>query len=484
MRQEKDRGDDVNDEDEMIEDAADVVADLAEHRLCESMLGAAMRRVDLAQTLIACGFGEGDLAHETHKAIWRCLLTLHARGKVADHRLVEATLIDEGVDAGEAVEFIAACMRDGDEPESPRLAAYVDNVKQRVARRRIVRLARAMITKAARPGSTAAEISTTATTELDAIMRGAAVMRAVSGPDLERLAMAPLMRNEGDTLAYVPIGVPAIDDTVGGVPRGGILVVAAQKKTGKTTLAKHIDLHCAQRGERVLHVSLEAKVTEITPGLAEILASVKLPFNARTMSSRDRSTYTQAAGHLALLPIFVEKLTYPTAEELTSLIYAHVRANAITVVVIDFAQNIDRSTNFKLDEQNHAHVARVVAGCADNCPRTAFVVFSQSKSDDEDPKFAGRKEKSDPVPQTQEWSRLAYIVADMMRNVGAEDPNLRDLTRFRIRFNRPNGKLATGFYRYSDETGRMSVVGEDGEPIKPTADVDVDDEFLHGGDDA
>ena len=74
--------------------------------------------------VIACGFGADDIEHPTHRQIWGTLEKLHRAGKLADHRVVEAALLDDGLGKDDAAAFIEACMRDSENPESPQLAAY------------------------------------------------------------------------------------------------------------------------------------------------------------------------------------------------------------------------------------------------------------------------------------------------------------------------------------------------------------------------
>jgi replicative DNA helicase len=446
--------------DDETDDAGDWQARVQSARLTELMLGAAMRSPELAQTLIACGFDDEDMPEAPHRAIWKAVWKAHTRGKVVDHNLVEADIVTAGMDAEKAREFILACRRDIDEPESPKIVAYVEEVKRRVALRRIAKLGRELILKADEPDVAPGPIVATSTQELDAILRGAAVIRAAHGEELERLAMAAF--DEQAAVRYIPIGVSAIDDEVGGVVRGGITVIAAQKKIGKTTLAKRNLLFVA-RTEVCLHISLEAKTSEIAEGLAEMRAGVLLPFDKRHMTVVDRTRYTKAAGEVSSMPIFVEKMTYPTAEEVAALIYAHVRKHEVTFVQIDFIQNMQRSTTFKSDEQNHAHMARVICACADNCPNTAFVCFSQMKND-EDGK-GGKIERDDPVPNTQEWSRLAYLVCDMKRNSKSADEKMRNLTQFRLTHNRPTGQTRETYFSYIKHQRRMHEVTSDGHPL-------------------
>jgi replicative DNA helicase len=454
---------------------------LAEMRLMETMLGSAMRHAELAQTLVACGFSDDDCGNDVHRAIWRCLMKLHGRSAVADHRIVETMLIEDGVTAETARSFIDACMRDAIEPESTTLAAYVENVKQRVARRRLMKLALSIQRQASRTDIVPAEVVATATSDLEAILRGAAVMRTLTGRALSLLALEAVSATTEAGSDVLSIGVPAIDNAAGGAPRGGITLIAAQRKTGKTTLAKHIGLHCARAGERVLHLTFEAQTKEISRGWAEIEAGVKVPHRALVgdMTVAARSKYEQAAVRLESLPLYLERLVSPTAEEVASLVYAYVRKHRIGLVLGDFIQKIQRSTNFRNDEQNHAHISDVLTTCAEKLPGVAFVYFSQTKSDERQPNGVVR-EHDDPVPQTQRWAQNVYLLAHMRRNSTSTDPALRDLTRLRLVFNRVTGKTAECFYEYDDRTARMNLANEAGQRLDAAG--RAHDDFVDGPD--
>lgn len=444
---------------------------LGEWRLTETMLGAAMRKPELAQTLIACGFGADDIEHATHRQIWSTLERLHRAGKLADHRVVEAALLDDGLGKDDAAAFIEACMRDSENPESPQLAAYVEGVKRRVAMRRIVRLARQMERRAALRDVVPSEIVTQATSELDAILRGAAVMRAVTGEEGMRLAMQPLTRTD-DEADYVPLGIPAIDTECGGAPRGRLTVIAAQRKVGKTTLATRTALGVAP-SEPVLWLSLEADQAEMWGLAAQMSAGVRRPFDVSTMTAYQRSAYEKAADLNSRLLLWTEFLIYPTAEEVAALVYAHVRKNKVGLVLVDHIKNI-RTTSGRHEEPDRAHIARTIDACAKSCPGTAFVCFSQMKGDKDKGKVI---EHDDPVPETQEWARLAAIVATMTRNVSAEAAELRDLTRFRVVLNRATGRQTESWLSYELPTHTLRNTDEGGMPLDEqlTRAADFDD---------
>ncbi len=177
-------------------------------------------------------------------------------------------------------------------------------MKQRVALRRVRELGESIVMSAAKRGASAAAITHDIRPELDRIERGAATVQGAHGAELERLALARLDMPDGAPKTYVPIGIPCVDDVVGGVPRGGMRVIAAEHKTGKTTMLKRIALHALQHGKRVAVWSFEMQKAEICEGLAEQLAGVKVPPDAGSLGARGQASFRVAAARIKWITLF------------------------------------------------------------------------------------------------------------------------------------------------------------------------------------
>lgn len=436
---------------------------LGEWRLTETMLGAAMRKPELAQTLIACGFGADDIEHTTHRQIWSTLEKLHRAGKLADHRVVEAALLDDGLGKDDAAAFIEACMRDSENPESPQLAAYVEGVKRRVAMRRIAKLGRAITAKTSVHDASAAEIVSWATAELSTILRGTVVLNAVSGDEAYRLAMLRYTRPPGER-TYVPTGIPAIDDHIGGAPRGGATIFAAQKKAGKTTLATRTALVVAP-SEPVLYISAEGDHEEIIDLAAQMQAGVRAPKDAREATAAMRAAHDRAAAINSRLDFQWEHMIAPTAEEVAATIFAHLNKRPdLGLVIFDHIKEIRNSTTDGNEETRNAHKARVLDACVKRSKQIAqarghlgpaFIFCSQMKKGDD----------VDPVPDTQEWARRAVVITRMTGDPTHEDENIRNMRKFEVTLSRLPGGGAVSHFRYQPACHRLLNTDEGGMPV-------------------
>lgn len=449
-----------------IDDETASAATLAELRATEQVLGTAFRRSDLMHTLVACGLSGADLDNATHRLMWRVAVRLHERGREVDFRIVEQELIAEGVEPDTAAAFMAAAMRDALDVDTPDLAHRVEAMKQRVALRRIRELGESIVMSAAKRGASAQSITHAVRPELDRIERGAATVQGAHGAELEKLALARLDMPEGAPPSYVSIGVPCVDDVVGGVPRGGMMVIAAEHKTGKTTMVKRIALHALKHGKRVAIWSFEMKKWEITEGLAEQLAGVKIPTNPQDLDSRAQAAVRLAASALVDLPLWIEDPVDLTAEELSSQVYAYSRNHGIDLVIVENLQGIALSTTYRQDELNFAHISTTMRKCMKQTG-VAAIFMSQIKEEARDDK--GRRAHANPtdnaVPQTKAWVRDTYLMATMKRDKHSQDALVQKMTKFQVVANRINGVHQSNWLKWDGQTARIDVVDESGEPI-------------------
>lgn len=459
-RTEEGAGREVTDFDDIDLDA--VLTDVAEKTAIESILGCAIRRPDTMTMLRGWGMAPEDLDHPKHRHIWAVAERRAASGKPLDFKAVEIELVADGMDADDAKAFVAATMRESVDIESPSLVDHVAGLKQRVSLRRVGMLRALISTELGKEGATAAGIQALVTREFDRIVRGVTPSKAITGEELKRLALRRF-NPEAPVLA-MRTGISAIDDNIGGIPRGGFIVIAAPPKVGKTSVAKRLTITAATNGERVLYVSIEPQAHEFAEGVTEQLAGVKLPPDINSLRHFDRDAYIEATDVTASMPWFFERLVLPSVEEVTALIHSNVSRHGITFVIVDHVSYIAEPSlrMFGSMERAHAHIAKQMAACVARLPNVASCFFSQHKGTDE---ASEAKSGRDPIPHTREWARFAYLVGDLYRNEQAQDPKIRNLVRYRTRIDRVSGTPAQCHFLYNPRTARLDPAYESGELI-------------------
>jgi len=118
---------------------------------------------------------------------------------------------------------------------------------------------------------------------------------------------------KGELIRFVPSGMPALDNMVGGWPRSEMTIIAGRPGMGKTAFATSVALNVAQMRRAVLFISLEMPAPSIT---ARMLSAIHFDQHARNYSA-DRITY-QAIIQGALSDAQFEKI-YDAGEVLRKL---------------------------------------------------------------------------------------------------------------------------------------------------------------------
>ncbi len=135
-------------------------------------------------------------------------------------------------------------------------------------------------------------------------------------------------------------GLDALDNEVGPIERGNLLVIGGQTKAGKSVLAGQIALNLALSGKPVVYISLEMTERELTLRWLSSLARV----DTRTVpswSEGDLQRFNAAQRTLLALPLTIITRCFGLAEIVgTSQQYAarHSTGEPLAAIVLDYAQ--------------------------------------------------------------------------------------------------------------------------------------------------
>ncbi len=134
-------------------------------------------------------------------------------------------------------------------------------------------------------------------------------------------------------------GFHDLDDTVGGLPLGGITVLAARPAMGKTTLALNIARNVAFRGGRTLYCSLVDNEHAMTES---ILSSTARLDRMRFRSTGVQADWTRAlrgAGRLYGLPLhLISDRSLTVGDVRSEAEHLHADNADLELLVVDWAQ--------------------------------------------------------------------------------------------------------------------------------------------------
>lgn len=156
----------------------------------------------------------------------------------------------------------------------------------------------------------------------------------------EVLAASAKRYETGITLAGISTGFKPLDDLLGGLRRGNLIVLAGRPAMGKSALAEQIALNTAKQGTPTLFVSCEMSDTELT--LRALAAESGIPGKQIENGSLDGEAgwrrLQAATKPLQNLPLFFDVAAGLTAEVLLSRARRKVRTKNVGLVIVDYLQ--------------------------------------------------------------------------------------------------------------------------------------------------
>ena len=181
---------------------------------------------------VAARLVEGDFYFERHQRIYRAMLDLQAAGTDVDLRTLQARLEQQAqIDAVGGLAYLAGL--DVDLPDLGRIDSYVEIVKERSLRRRLIQACSDVTRSALDGGLEANEALGKAEQAIlglgeEAVARGFVSLGRVLDRTMEDLEERP-----GSTLIGIPTGFTDLDRMAHGLNKGNLIIIAGRPGMGK-----------------------------------------------------------------------------------------------------------------------------------------------------------------------------------------------------------------------------------------------------------
>ena len=181
---------------------------------------------------VAARLVEGDFYFERHQRIYRAMLDLQAAGTDVDLRTLQARLEQQAqIEAVGGLAYLAGL--DVDLPDLGRIDSYVEIVKERSLRRRLIQACSDVTRSALDGGLEANEALGKAEQAIlglgeEAVARGFVSLGRVLDRTMEDLEERP-----GSTLIGIPTGFTDLDRMTHGLNKGNLIIIAGRPGMGK-----------------------------------------------------------------------------------------------------------------------------------------------------------------------------------------------------------------------------------------------------------
>ncbi len=387
-----------------------------------------------------------DFYLERHQLLYKSMIDLQEQGSEIDLRTLQAHLELKG--AFETVGgFAYLAGLDLDLPDLGRVDLYVEIVKERSVRRRLVLACGEIASSCLEGGVDASE----ALGQAEKLIFGLGEEATHKGfsplAKVYEATVASLEERSGGLLG-VPTGFYDWDNMTQGLVKGNLIIVAGRPGMGKTSFALNVAQHVAIREERSVGIfSLEMSEQEL---VQRVMSSESdLPFASVRAGRLSRGQWTQLYDMIrrtTAAPLYIDDSPNPSLLEIQSKARRLKAEKGLDLLIIDYMQLMQAGGRYESRQLEISAISRGLKQLAKEVeiPVMALSQLSRQperRAGDHRPQLADLRESGSIE---QDADMVCFIYRDEMYN--KDDPDNKGLAELIVAKHR-NG-----------ETGRVDLV--------------------------
>ena len=404
----------------------------------------------------------GDFCDPLHARLFSAMLDLSAKDEPIEEMTLRAAMPgNDGPRQGWAP-YIATLSEHV--ATSANLQHYAKIMRAEARRRDALTVLHQGIANASKEGTDGDEVIAKLITQLGQLEAGRQLVKARSAKELVREEFKAIeTRRDSDEIPGVPTCLAPIDNRLGGMMPGALVIIAARPSMGKSALACGIAKDLATRkGLGVLVFSCEMTGEEQIQRLIASEGSIDL-HSIRTgrLANGDWPKLAKASSSLSIENLhFVDKSDL-SINELRSMARAHASRHKVGLVVVDYLQLI--SGNGETREQEVASISRGLKALAMEL-RIPVIALSQLNR--------GLEQRADKRPMLsdlresgsleQDAHQVLFIYRDDYYRPDSDEPGIAEIG---IAKNR-NGPTGTAKLKWSGRYTRFDAITDE-LPRKP-----------------
>jgi replicative DNA helicase len=302
--------------------------------------------------------GPEDFYMPAHRVVWQAILKLRDTTEPIDAVTVFGALqkMPEAHSVGDIEVLLNDAMERVPYAHENHAKKHAEDIADPARRRQAIYAGSDLAVTARNEVLDLDEAVAEAETRLQAIIERKVTGQAVPMADV---ALETLARLGSPAKAGLPTGFRELDELIGGLKPGQLLIVAARPGVGKTAFAGNVSLQAVKAGTSVLFSSLEQSRGELferflcgeTGFSTEYLRSEK-------MRGQDRVAVEFAANNLAILPLLIDDGTPRTVAQIAAQARLHRRRKNLGLVVVDYLQLISSDDKRQNRETQVAEISR------------------------------------------------------------------------------------------------------------------------------
>jgi replicative DNA helicase len=371
-----------------------------------------------------------DFYSERHQLLYQAMLDLQDEQVEIDLRTLQARLEQRGqLEMVGGLAYLTGL--DLDLPDIGRIDAYVEIVKERSVRRRLIQLSGQIIRNCLDGGLEAREALGRAEQAIlslgeEAIQRGFAQLSNVLHTTLEELEERP-----GTMLTGVPSGFVDFDRLSQGLNRGNLIIIAGRPGMGKTSFALNVCQHVTVRERKTVGIfSLEMSQQELA--LRILCSEADISFSrlrSNRVSQKEWTRIIQTVRTIGDAPLYIDDSPNPTLLEVASKSRRLKAERGLALVVLDYLQLMQAGGRY---ENRNLEIAAISRGLKQLAKELEVPVIALSqlsrqperRGSDHRPQLADLRESGSIE---QDADMVAFIYRDEVYNQTEENKGLAEL---------------------------------------------------------
>ncbi len=307
-----------------------------------------------------------DFHHPHHAFIYQSMLELYEKNEpidvvtVANHLMVIGKLEIIGANTLSVIEEFL--------PTSAAVLSYVRLVKGKSALRRLISAAKAITEAAYAQSHDVNDVLDQAEQAIMSIRETTAKKGIISLKELSKIAVERYMAliENRNAVTGIASGFSDLDKLTAGFQPGELIVIAARPSMGKTALTLNIAAHVGiEEKTPVAFFSLEMGAEQLFNRLIGAYAEIDLSrLRSGFIKAEDYNRLTQAAGHLAEAPMFIDETASLSIGDLRNKARRLVHQHGVKMVVVDYLQLMSAPHRFESKAVEVGEISKGLKGIA------------------------------------------------------------------------------------------------------------------------
>lgn len=312
----------------------------------KAVLGACLSDSDVIDD-VALTLTSGDFYYPAHELVWNAILRVHGSDAKVDVLSVADALGDDLMRAGGSVflhEAVQAL------PIAANATFYADLVKRASYHRRVVTTGRtlASMEETADP----LDVVNAARAALDALVED----EGMTSHETDLYAALEVLEDE---TPFVPTPWTDLTKILGGWRPGALYYLGARPGVGKSVIGVQAAIDVARRGKTAFIASLEMSKTELYHRMLSLVGTVDQGrLQRRTLTKQDWSNLSEAAAHIAQLPLVVDDRGTQRPVDIRARARAIARTQDLGLIVVDYMQLMKGTRKTESRQQEVAEFSR------------------------------------------------------------------------------------------------------------------------------